>query len=120
MTAVGAYAANPEYFRNWQRNFRATPKGKAVIRRMNLKRSHGMTPEQYDEMLAAQGGVCASCLMPETVVSNGTLNSLPVDHDHATGQRRGLLCHRCNRALGLLQDDPLVIEQLLAYRRRYP
>jgi hypothetical protein len=53
----------------------------------------GVTDEEYAVMLEAQGGGCAICgAKPKT-------RRLHVDHDHATGKVRGLLCHRCNRAL---------------------
>jgi hypothetical protein len=53
----------------------------------------GITDEVYFEMLERQGGHCALCLAtPKT-------RRLHVDHDHKTGAVRGLLCHRCNRAL---------------------
>lgn len=107
------------YQREYQRKFRQTPKGRAHVRRMNL-RSKGVTPEWYDAKLAEQNGVCAACHQPETAKhQGGTVNSLPVDHDHETGQLRGLLCHACNRALGLLGDDPARVEALLIYRRSF-
>jgi hypothetical protein len=53
----------------------------------------GVTSEQYEAMLAAQGGGCAICGNPPKT------RRLDVDHDHRTGKVRGLLCHRCNRAL---------------------
>lgn len=43
------------------------------------------------------------------------MRSLDVDHDHATGEVRGLLCNRCNQAIGLLQDDPLIVRSALVY-----
>ncbi len=53
----------------------------------------GITDEGYAAMLAEQGGGCAICgSTPKT-------RRLHVDHDHASGRVRGLLCHRCNRAL---------------------
>lgn len=53
----------------------------------------GMTPELYAETLASQDGHCAICSSaPKT-------RRLDTDHDHRTGAVRGLLCHRCNRAL---------------------
>lgn len=53
----------------------------------------GVTPDDYDRMLAAQGGGCAICgNTPKT-------RRLDVDHDHRTKEVRGLLSHRCNRAL---------------------
>lgn len=53
----------------------------------------GVSIEEYDRMLAAQGGGCAICHNPP---KNRRLH---VDHDHKTGKVRGLLCFRCNRAL---------------------
>jgi hypothetical protein len=69
-------------------------------------REHGMTPEEYEVLVEAQGGVCAICGRPEP---EG--RKLHVDHNHRTGARRGLLCGPCNRALGMFEDDP---ERLLA------
>lgn len=58
------------------------------------KRQSEIVPrEQYDALFAAQGGTCALC--PATPKSR----RLHIDHDHASGRVRGLLCHRCNRAL---------------------
>jgi hypothetical protein len=53
----------------------------------------GVTDAEYDRLLAAQGGGCAICGNPPKT------RRLHVDHDHKTGRVRGLLCHRCNRAL---------------------
>src|SRR5207249_694982 len=53
----------------------------------------GVTDAEYDRLLAAQGGGCAICGNPPKT------RRLHVDHDHKTGEVRGLLCHRCNRLL---------------------
>src|SRR5437667_108661 len=53
----------------------------------------GVTDAEYDRLLAAQGGGCAICGNPPKT------RRLHADHDHKTGHVRGLLCHRCNRAL---------------------
>ncbi len=73
----------------------------AVARRHQL-RQYGMTLDDYDAMLAAQGGVCAICGSAEPGGSGGRF---AVDHDHATGDVRGLLCAKCNTGLGLFGDD---------------
>lgn len=73
-----------------------------VVRATQLRVKFGLTIAQYDEMLEQQGGHCALC--PATSDSQG--KRLAVDHCHATSKVRGLLCDRCNRALGLLADDP--------------
>lgn len=56
-------------------------------------------------MLHAQGGACALCRQLETQTTRGTVRRLSVDHDHATGRVRGLLCSRCNLTLGRHDDD---------------
>lgn len=67
----------------------------------HLKRKFGISLEDYDRLLADQDGGCAICGNPPRHDI-----SLHVDHDHATGRTRGLLCFRCNNALGDFADDP--------------
>ena len=92
---------NPERFRETQRRLKAKPEYKRRERNRYLVKTYGITVDEYDALLAAQGGVCAICRCPprEDV-------SLHLDHDHATGERRGLLCFKCNNALGDFDDDP--------------
>lgn len=86
--------------------------GAKKARRRNHLKQFGIEPETYDELLATQGGVCAICKdEPDPL--------LHVDHDHATGKVRGLLCGRCNRAIGLLLDDPVRVDSAAAYLRRH-
>ncbi len=83
-------------------------------RRYHLKKTFGLTIEQYDEMLRSQGGGCAVCgRAPREDIA------LHVDHDHATGQVRGLTCFRCNNALGDFNDDPALLARASAYLDRY-
>jgi hypothetical protein len=72
---------------------------------------HGLTPEIYEEMLARQGGVCAICRCS----ARGSDRRLHVDHDHATGRVRGLLCGPCNHAVGLFKDDPARLSRAATY-----
>jgi hypothetical protein len=77
----------------------------------------GITPQQYDAMLAAQGGTCAIC------PGSGTGKALAVDHDHACcpGRKscgkcvRGLLCENCNNGLGRFRDSPELLAAAVAY-----
>ena len=96
----------------WQAN-----KGRAhaIKRRHILKKTYGMTQAEYDLLLQAQGGVCAICSGGEVTKRQGSVMRLTVDHDHQTGVVRGLLCNRCNRALGLFGDDPVVMRRALSY-----
>jgi hypothetical protein len=74
----------------------------------NLAKKYKLTKQQYEEILQEQGGVCAIC--------GGTCKRrLAVDHDHDTGKVRGLLCSRCNRALGYFQDSTEILQNALKY-----
>ncbi len=92
---------NRERHRQYLRDRRAQPGAKLKERNAHLLRKFGITVDQYDEMLVAQGGGCAICgRAPRPDIS------LHVDHEHDTGKVRGLLCFPCNQSLGLLADDP--------------
>jgi hypothetical protein len=106
------------YYNEWQRNFRRTEAGRRHVRAMNLKK-YGLTPEMYDTKLADQGGVCAACGLAERAKNQHGIVSLAVDHDHDTGQIRGLLCMACNRALGMLGDCYERVLNLAIYRERF-
>lgn len=87
-------------------------------RKYGLKKLYGMTPEDYEEILNQQNRVCFLCFEEETrVTSNGT-TKLSVDHNHITGKVRGLLCHRCNVALGFVQENPDLIKRMISYLER--
>lgn len=83
--------------RNPNRNRGNQKRTPAQHRRDMLRRKYGMTEADYAVMKSAQGGKCAICAEP---------GELCVDHCHATGRIRGLLCRSCNLALGYLRDDP--------------
>lgn len=84
-------------------------------RRYHLKSKYGVSLEEYAEKLTAQNGVCAICTNPETSLRRGTIKSLDVDHNHDSGQVRGLLCSACNAALGLLQEDKERLQAMINY-----
>lgn len=82
---------------------------KASSRRSQLKTAHGLTEAGYKVLFDAQNGKCFLCGDPPG--SRG----LFVDHDHATGRIRGLLCLGCNTGLGMLGDNAAGLERALAY-----
>ena len=84
----------------------------------HLRDNYGITQEQYDFMLQAQGGVCDICLSPDPKAA-ARANCFVVDHDHETGQVRGLLCHACNRALGNLQDSLVILCAAVDYKLKH-
>lgn len=92
-----------------------TPTTPLQRRAHRLKNKFGISVQQYDAMYAAQGGVCAICGSAETKVIRGQVQRLAVDHDHTTGKVRGLLCHVCNVALGMLRDSPKLLQKALEY-----
>lgn len=80
-------------------------------REERLKQVYGLSAKNYDAMLARQGGVCAICKRrPE--------RPLFVDHCHASGKVRGLLCHACNTGLGFMRDDHTVTTAATDYLLR--
>lgn len=85
-----------------------------------FRRQFGITPDDYNRLFAAQGGLCAVCGRPETAPGNalnGTTGTrmLAVDHDHESGRVRGLLCANCNRAIGLFTDNPALLRRAADY-----
>lgn len=72
-----------------------------------------VSKSEYEEMLARQGGVCAICNKRQVS------RRLAVDHDHETGQIRGLLCLRCNQALGRFEWSDTVLSNLISYVLRF-
>lgn len=83
---------------------------KKYLKRRNLFNVYGISMNDYDKLLAEQEGMCAACSGPPT--GRGVLH---LDHDHETGQIRGLLCHHCNAALGMALDRVERLEMLIAY-----
>lgn len=72
---------------------------KTTPRNRRLLTIYGITEREYDAILTFQGGVCYVCERPPVNIR------LSIDHDHATGLVRGLLCWDCNRALQMLRDQ---------------
>jgi hypothetical protein len=104
--------------------YKKTPKGRITenkYRRSNFHKDaptnkrlqylYGITLEKYNEMIAAQKGVCLICNIPKN-------ERLHVDHCHKTKNVRGLLCGSCNRMLGLAKDDTMVLMKAIQYLSR--
>lgn len=101
----GKYASCSTPAKERQRRYRATHQREWKPR----VSKYGMTVDDYEALVLAQGGVCAIC--------NGRpgRKRLAVDHDHATGAVRGLLCEACNLALGGFRDDPTLLLRAAEY-----
>ena len=87
-----------------------------IARASGLKARYGMTLEQYAAMLAAQGGGCAIC---GSATSSGCKNSFHVDHNHKTGNVRGILCQRCNTGIGSLREDATILRRAISYLEKH-
>lgn len=81
-----------------------------------LERAWGITITNYREMFDKQEGKCAICGTHQRDLKS----RLAVDHDHYTNEIRGLLCNRCNPAIGLLEDDVERLEAAIAYLKNPP
>ena len=90
-----------------------------LARRNQRKHKYGLTHEQFEQMKERQNGVCAICKQPETHVKRGRVCELSVDHNHDTGEVRGLLCNNCNRALGFFKDDAKLLGEAAKYRENF-
>ncbi len=102
--------ANPDRVAANREAFIASGGKKVADRRSHLKRKYGMTIEEYDAMLEAQGGGCFICgRLPREDIS------LHVDHDHSTGKVRGILCFCCNNALADFREDPALFAKAAGY-----
>lgn len=77
-------------------------------RARRYERVYDITLEKYEELLKKQDGVCGICKQPQSTL-------LCVDHNHDTGEVRGLLCTPCNRGLGLLGDTIINIQNAYDY-----
>jgi Recombination endonuclease VII len=133
----GFYAANKEKIKAKNRKRYATPEVKqrvaetvrewaernperyaAIRQRASLKHrlrtKYGMSVDDYDAMLAKQGGCCAVCRTDDP----GGTTIWCVDHDHETGEVRGLLCRACNIALGAVRDRIDTLRAMIAYLQK--
>jgi hypothetical protein len=105
-----------EKVRLWRRNNRErkNENSRKHSRKYDLKKHYGMSLEDYDRMLLIQNGRCAICSKAPRNSSVKT-RFLHVDHDHATGTVRGLLCDRCNHMLGKSLDNPDTLRRAAIY-----
>lgn len=103
------------YFNRAQKVYRSVRR--EAFQGYGLKKNYGLSKADYDVMSERQDHKCAICQEPEGAVIRGKTLSLAVDHDHATGKIRGLLCADCNRAIGMLKDSPELLEKAAGYIR---
>ena len=91
-------------------------KGIESSRRAHLKRTYGLSLEEFNEKLKSQNNKCAICNNVETRDKH---NVFAVDHCHKTGKIRGLLCWKCNSGLGLYNDNKQLLINAIKYLKKY-
>lgn len=86
------------------------------FRDSRLRSTFGISLDDYNAIFIKQNGVCAICERFDISYNmHGVIKNLCVDHDHKTGSVRGLLCMRCNKALGSFYDDISLLKNAIKY-----
>jgi hypothetical protein len=83
-----------------------------------LRREYNITLEHYNKVLKLQGGVCAICKRKYN--KKGELMRLNVDHDHTSGQVRGIICYLCNKAIAIFQNNSASMANAALYITKTP
>lgn len=103
-----------------QRRRENLPLVQDIHRRSHLKTTYNITIEQYEHMFVQQNYACKICLVPFELQAQVSRTKLPyVDHNHKTGQVRGLLCSTCNAMLGMAKDNPILIQAAIEYLAQF-
>lgn len=102
-----------------QKQIPTEPSARYEYNRGLLLAKYGLTPESFEEMVVAQDGLCAICRKPPTRQTRRSEwgSEWHIDHCHASGLVRGLLCYGCNLMIGHAKDDPLTLEAGAVYLR---
>ena len=116
MSPLAKYCSKNCAQKVWRRNNRSKVKkyqeeGAEDRRDWNYRNKYGITVEDYNQMFADQNGCCDICGVHQSEVDK----RFAVDHNHDTGEVRGLLCSNCNRALGLFGDNTENLAKAIIY-----
>lgn len=103
------YKNNPNYYKDYRRKNKL--KVKIYGKKSDLRQKFGITLDFFNKMLGKQGGLCAICHKENSIPGR----SLAVDHCHKTRKVRGLLCFKCNRALGGFDDSIKLLSNAITY-----
>ncbi len=85
----------------------------------HVSRKFGLSADKYNDMVNLQKSLCAICGRPEKRILEDKPKRLSVDHCHATGKVRGLLCNQCNSLLGMAEDNPQILANAIAYLEKH-
>lgn len=109
-------ACKSEYWKEWRKANPDLAKAKDI--KGNAARM-GVSIDERKRMYDEQDGKCAICHTPGLLYGQGNQkDTLPLDHNHVTGEIRGLLCIKCNRGLGLFMDNPELLREAARYLER--
>ncbi len=98
------------------KKYRASEKFRVASVNSHLKRKYGITLDDYNGMLAEQEGKCKICGKVGTGLGGQTTRMpLVVDHNHTTGEVRGLLCNSCNTGLGMFKENTEALMNAISY-----
>lgn len=108
--------ANPEICQRYNRQWRKDnpEKMSAISARTHYKKNYGITPDQKHRMVLDQDNCCAICGLKFKDAKNTC-----VDHNHETGNVRGILCTACNHGLGKFKDSIQVLESAISYLENF-
>jgi len=110
--AMNFYNTHPEYREKQSKRLKKRRVDNTELcRNRELLRNYGITIEEYNELLFKQNGCCAICGVHHLELNR----SLYVDHNHETGEVRGLLCLHCNSTLGYAKDSIVILENAIKY-----
>lgn len=120
LSVVGLNARQIRYRFDEEYRERMRRQARDGMRKMRDRKAEGVR-QHYDRLLATQGNVCAICGQAEGSrrTRTGAYIRLSVDHDHASGKIRELLCSTCNLMLGCAKDSTDILESGVAYLRRH-
>lgn len=102
-----AYWADPEKSRQRRRELYAQNPAGQLSRARKYK--YGISQQEWEKLFLECEGKCQICSSPEEIC---------VDHNHSTGRVRGLLCRKCNAAIGLLKETPELLLKAVEYLRK--
>lgn len=111
----------PEHYAKNAEKLKAAAKKRRInnpikAKETNLKCKFGISFQEYQDLIKGQQFLCAAC---HTDLKALPTNEIQVDHNHTTGAIRAILCGPCNRALGLLGDDPIRVKKLATYISKF-
>ena len=106
-------AAQRRYYQNHGPEVRAMMSDRMY--ESKLRNQYGLTVEDVQRLFASQSGLCAICKREIFLRKKNAADSAALDHNHDTGQVRGLLCGNCNKALGQFYEDPVLLRAAATY-----